>query len=288
MSHISVDELLKAGAHFGHVTRRWNPKMRKFIKEERNGIHILDLRKTQILVEYARDVIHNIAAEGKVILFVGTKTHARAVIQEQAERANMNYVVERWLGGMLTNFQTIRQSIRRLKNIDKMEEDGTFESITKKERLLLTREKDRLRKVFGGIETMTRIPGAIFVVDAKKEHLAVKEARVLGIPVIGIIDTNTDPDTVDYPIPANDDSLQTVQIISAVMADAILEGTEILKVRQAELGYDPQVKEANIETENADKSQRKFRERRNTPNRSERSDRPRRPRNDAPTDEKAE
>jgi small subunit ribosomal protein S2 len=261
-SRISVEALLEAGAHFGHLTRRWNPKMRKFIFTERNGIHILDLRKTQILIDYARDIIHEIAAQGRVILFVGTKSQARTTMQKHADAAGVNYVVERWLGGMLTNFATIRRSIKRLNTIDKMEEDGTFESITKKERLLLTREKDRLRKVFGGIETMTRLPGAIFVVDAKKEHLAVKEARVLGIPVIGIIDTNTDPDMVDYPIPANDDSVQTIDLIAGCMADAIIEGAATAKIRQAELGYDPNVKEENLAAEAAEKAPRKLRERR--------------------------
>jgi small subunit ribosomal protein S2 len=258
---VSVEALLEAGAHFGHVTRRWNPKMRKFIFGERNGIHIIDLRKTQILVDYARDIIHEIASQGRIILFVGTKSQAKLVIEEQAKRATVNYVAERWLGGMLTNFTTIRKSIKRLTNIVKMESDGTFERITKKERLLLTREKDRLRKVFGGIEDMTRLPSAIFVVDARREHLAVKEARVLGIPVIGIIDTNTDPDMVDYPIPANDDSVQTIEIISSIMADAIVEGAAIAKVRQAELGYDPNQKEVEEEV-TVEKGQRKFRDRR--------------------------
>jgi small subunit ribosomal protein S2 len=256
-SRISVESLLEAGAHFGHITRRWNPKMRKFIFNERNGIHIIDLRKTQILIEYARDIIYDIASQGRIILFVGTKQQAKSSIEEQAQKASMNYVSERWLGGMLTNFATIRRSIRRLTDIDRMEKDGTFDRITKKERLMLTRERERLRKVFGGIENMMRLPGAIFVVDAKKEHLAVKEARVLGIPVIGIIDTNTDPDMVDYPIPANDDSVQAIEIITSVMADAIIEGTKIAKVRKAELGYDP--REKDIDEETAEKGQRKFR-----------------------------
>ena len=260
-SQVTVEALLEAGAHFGHITRRWNPKMNKFIFNERNGIHIIDLRKTQILIDYARDIIHDIASQGRIVLFVGTKTQAKSIIKEQAEKASMNYVSERWLGGMLTNFATIRRSIIRLTNIDKMENDGTFERITKKERLLLIRERERLRKVFGGIEKMMRLPGAIFVVDAKKEHLAVKEARVLGIPVIGIIDTNTDPDMVDYPIPANDDSVQAIEIITTVMADAVIEGTKIAKVRKAELGYDPNEKD-NISDEPREGRERKMRERR--------------------------
>ena len=243
-SHIvSVQALLEAGAHFGHITRRWNPKMAKFIYGVKNGIHQIDLRKTQLLIDYSRDVMYEIASRGQGILFVGTKSNAKEAIEEQAKRAEINYVSERWLGGMLTNFLTIRKSINRLSMIDRMEVDGTFDNITKKERLLLMRERERLRKMFGGIETMRSIPGAIFVVDARKEHLAVKEARVLGIPVIGIIDTNTDPDSVDYPIPANDESKETTKLITTIMADAIIEGMENAKIRAKELGYDPNKKE---------------------------------------------
>lgn len=239
MSHVvSIEQLLESGAHFGHLTRRWNPKMSQFIFMERNGIHIIDLRKTQILLDLARKAIHDIALAGKIIMFVGTKTQTKTIIEEQARRCEMNYVSERWLGGMLTNFTTIRKSIKRLNAIDKMEVDGTFEKITKKERLLLTREKDRLRKVFGGIEDMTRLPGALFVVDIKKEHIAIKEAKILGIPVIAVVDTNCDPEEVDFPIPANDDSVRTVELISRVMADAILEGGEVAKVRRAEQSAD--------------------------------------------------
>jgi len=251
---VSVQALLEAGAHFGHITRRWNPKMAKFIYGVKNGIHQIDLRKTQLLIDYSRDVMYEIASTGQGILFVGTKSNAKEAIEEQAKRAGINYVSERWLGGMLTNFLTIRRSINHLSNIDKMEIDGTFDSITKKERLLLMRERERLRKVFGGIETMRNIPGAIFVVDAKKEHLAVKEARVLGIPVIGIIDTNTDPDSVDYPIPANDESKETAQLITTIMADAIIEGMANIKIRAKELGYDPNKKE---QIANEEKSERR-------------------------------
>ena len=240
---VSVQTLLEAGAHFGHITRRWNPKMAKFIYGEKNGIHQIDLRKTQLLIDYARDVMYEIASRGQEILFVGTKSNAKEIIEEQAKKAKIHYVSERWLGGMLTNFSTIRKSINRLSSIDRMEVDGTFENITKKERLLLTRERERLRKVFGGIETMRSIPGVIFVVDAKKEHLAVKEARVLGVPVIAIVDTNTDPDTVDYPIPANDESKETAQIITTIIADAIIEGKANARIRAKELGYDPNKKE---------------------------------------------
>ncbi len=274
---VSVEQLIEAGAHFGHLTRRWNPKMNKYIFGERNGIHILDVRKTKILLEHCRKIVHNIAEQGKLVLFVGTKMQAKPIIAEQAERAGTNYVCERWLGGMLTNFSTIRRSIRRLSNIDKMESDGTFEKITKKERLLLTREKDRLRKVFGGIETMQRLPGAIFVVDARKEHLAVKEAHILGIPVIGMVDTNTDPDTVDFPIPANDDSVKAIEIITSIMADAVIEGSAIAKVRAAELAASQERidKENELEDKSDVKpaSQRRMRERRDGGGRSRGGDR---------------
>lgn len=236
MKHVvSIEQLLESGAHFGHLTRRWNPKMEQFIFMERNGIHIIDLRKTQILLNLARKAVYDIALQGKIIMFVGTKAQTKSIIEDHAKRAEMNYVTERWLGGMLTNFSTIRKSIKRLTTIDKMEVDGTFEKITKKERLLLTREKDRLRKVFGGIEDMTRLPGALFIVDIKKEHIAVKEAKILGIPVIALVDTNCDPEEVDFPIPANDDSIKAVELFAKTMADAVLEGGEIARTRRAEL-----------------------------------------------------
>ncbi len=263
MEHsVSIEALLESGAHFGHLTRRWNPKMAPFIFMERNGIHIIDLRKTQILLEIAKSAVYDIASKGKNVLFVGTKHQAKISITEQATRAGVNYVSERWLGGMLTNFITIRKSIKRLNAIDKMEVDGTFEKITKKERLLITRERDRLRKVFGGIETMTRLPGAIFVVDIRKEHLAIKEAKILGIPVIGIVDTNTDPDLVDFPIPANDDSVNTIQIVSTIMADAVLEGSELAKIRQAELGAESHHDKDGDTDDEDGKVKRRIRERR--------------------------
>jgi small subunit ribosomal protein S2 len=265
MSHyVEIDALLQSGAHFGHLTRRWNPKMANFIFMERNGIHIIDLRKTQLLIDIARNAVHNLASQGKIIMFVGTKSQAKEVIEQEARRSRMNYVCERWLGGMLTNFSTIRKSIKRLTQIDKMEVDGTFEKITKKERLLLTREKDRLRKVFGGIEDMTRLPGALFVVDIKKEHIAIKEAKILGIPVIALVDTNCDPETVDYPITANDDSTKTIELISKVMADAILEGNEIAHLRQSEMMSDEErisKETGSAVPEDASKIRRRMRER---------------------------
>ncbi len=232
----SVEALLESGAHFGHLTRRWNPKMRKFIYTERNGIHIIDLRKTKVLLDIASEAAHEAASQGKVVLFVGTKNQAKEAIQNAAKRCGAYYVSERWLGGMLTNFSTIRKSIKRLVSIDKMEADGTFEKFTKKERLMLNRERERLRRVFGGIEEMTRIPGAIFVVDVRKEHIAIQEAHKLRIPVIGMVDTNCDPDTVNFPIPANDDSIRTIELISETLADSVLSGREIAKQKAAEAG----------------------------------------------------
>ncbi len=235
MPAVTVEALLESGAHFGHLTRRWNPKMRNFIFMERNGIHIIDLRKTQLLIDLAREAAYDVASQGRGVLFVGTKNQAQQPMQDEAKRSNSNYVTERWLGGMLTNFSTIRKSIKRLSSIDKMENDGTFEKLTKKERLMLSRERDRLRKVFGGIEDMTRLPGLLFVVDTKREHLAIKEARILGIPVIGIVDTNADPEEVDFPIPANDDSIRTIDIIAKIVADALIEGKEIARTRAADM-----------------------------------------------------
>ncbi|MBI5324835.1 MAG: 30S ribosomal protein S2 [Ignavibacteriae bacterium] len=264
MNHYAdIEQLLESGAHFGHLTRRWNPKMEKYIFGERNGIHIIDLRKSQILIDIARNAVYDAAAKGKIVLFVGTKTQAQEVIKEQAKRGGMHYVTERWLGGMLTNFTTIRKSIKRLTSIDKMEVDGTFEKITKKEKLMLSRERDRLRKVFGGIEDMTRLPGAIFVVDIKKEHIAVKEAKILDIPVIAMVDSNCDPEEVDFPIPANDDSIKTIEIISKIMIDAVLEGSELAKARQAEFSAESERGAKESESgEDRPKVQRRMRERR--------------------------
>lgn len=262
MKHYAdLEALLKAGAHFGHLTRRWNPAMEKFIFMERNGIHIIDLRKTQILIDYAREAAYNIASKGKIVLFIGTKLQAKNAVKEQATKAKMNYVSERWLGGMLTNFTTIRKSIKRLNTIDRMSVDGTYENLTKKERLMLDRERERLRKVFGGIEMMTRLPGALFVVDIKKEHLAIKEAKILGIPVIGIVDTNSDPSMVDFPIPANDDSSNAVEYITSIIADAVLEGNELARSRSAELSSDSDrvAKEQELNPDEAAKAGRRMR-----------------------------
>ncbi len=226
MPRVELADLLNAGSHFGHLTRRWNPKMKPFIFMERNGIHIIDLKKTQELLEAACEAITGIVGEGKRILFVGTKKQASIVVEEEAKRCGQFYVAERWLGGMLTNFTTIRKSVKRLTNIEKMESDGTYDKITKKETLVLDREKEKLQKVLSGVVEMTRLPGALFVVDIKKEEIAVNEAKRLGIPVFAIVDTNCDPLTVDYPIPANDDAIKSIQTITRLIADAVIEGSQ--------------------------------------------------------------
>jgi small subunit ribosomal protein S2 len=234
MPRVEVAELLAAGCHFGHLTRRWNPKMRPYVFMERNGIHIVDLMKTRMLLEEACNAISNIVADGRRVLYVGTKKQAAEVIREEAVRAGEFYVSERWLGGSLTNFTTIRKSVKRLTNIDKMESDGTFDKITKKEILFLQREREKLNKVLSGVVDMTRLPGALFVVDVKKEGIAVKEANRLGIPVFAIVDTNCDPDGIDYVVPANDDAIKSVQVITKAFTDAVLEGKERLSTRHAE------------------------------------------------------
>jgi small subunit ribosomal protein S2 len=231
---IDLTELIEAGAHFGHLTRRWNPKMKPFIFMEKNGIHIIDLKKTQQYLSTAAENFANVVAEGKKVLFVGTKKQAKGVIESEAKRTEMNWVSERWLGGMLTNFATIRKSIKRLNNIEKQETDGTFDQITKKERLFLSREKDKLKRVLEGVESMNRLPGALFIVDIKKEAIAVKEAKKLNIPVYAIVDTNCDPDEVDYLVPANDDAVKTIELITKYMADAVLEGAAKAKEIKAE------------------------------------------------------
>jgi small subunit ribosomal protein S2 len=234
MPRVEVAELLAAGCHFGHLTRRWNPKMRPFIFMERNGIHVIDLMKTSLLLDEACNAIGNIVAEGKRVLFIGTKKQAADVVKEEAIRTGQFYVTERWLGGFLTNFTTIRKSVKRLTNIEKMESDGTFDKITKKEILFLQREKEKLNKVLSGIVDMTRLPGAIFVIDVKKESIAVKEAKRLGVPVFAIVDTNCDPDEVDYVVPANDDAIKSIQVITKTIGDAILLGRERASQLQAE------------------------------------------------------
>jgi small subunit ribosomal protein S2 len=234
MSNIELTQLIEAGAHFGHLTRRWNPKMKPFIFMEKNGIHIIDLKKTLTYLQQAKEETAKLVAEGKSFLFVGTKKQAKGVIESESKRCEMNWVSERWLGGMLTNFSTIRKSVKRLQNIEKQESDGTFDKITKKERLHLSRERDKLKKVLEGVESMTKLPGAIFVVDIKKEDIAVKEAKRLNIPVFAIVDTNCDPDEIDYLVPANDDAVKTIEVIVKQIADSVLEGQVQFQERKAE------------------------------------------------------
>jgi len=226
MSVISMKSLLEAGVHFGHQTRRWNPKMAEYIFTERNGIYIIDLQKTVVKVEEAYEFIKNVAANGGEILFVGTKKQAQESIESEAKRCGMHYVSQRWLGGMLTNYKTIRKRIERLQQLHSMEEDGTFDVLPKKEVIKLRHEAERLEKFLGGIKNMQRIPDALFVVDPRKEKIAVKEARILGIPVVGIVDTNCDPDEVDYVIPGNDDAIRAVKLLTETIANAVLEGKQ--------------------------------------------------------------
>ncbi|MBQ3048683.1 MAG: 30S ribosomal protein S2 [Oscillospiraceae bacterium] len=226
MAVVSMKQLLEAGVHFGHQTRRWNPKMAQYIFTERNGIYIIDLQKTVKKLEDAYMFIREVSAEGKEVLFVGTKKQAADSIREEAERAGAHYVNARWLGGMLTNFKTIRRRIDRLEQLRRMEEDGTFELLPKNEVIKLKLEIERLEKFLGGIKNMKRAPGALFVVDPRKEKIAVVEAKKLGIPVVAIVDTNCDPDEVDYVIPGNDDAIRAVKLIASTMANAILEGRQ--------------------------------------------------------------
>ena len=226
MSVVSMKQLLEAGVHFGHQTRRWNPKMAKYIFTERNGIYIIDLQKTVKKLEEAYNFVRDLSVEGKSVLFVGTKKQAQDSVKEEAERAGAYYVNARWLGGMLTNFTTIRTRIERLKQLRAMEEDGTFELLPKKEVVKLNLEIEKLEKLLGGIKDMKEIPGALFIIDPRKERIAVAEAKKLGIPIVAIVDTNCDPDEVDYVIPGNDDAIRAVKLISSAIANAIIEGNE--------------------------------------------------------------
>lgn len=226
MAVISMKQLLEAGVHFGHQTRRWNPKMAPYIFTERNGIYIIDLQKTVKKVDEAYNFMRSVAEEGGSVLFVGTKKQAQEAVREEATKCDMFFVNERWLGGMLTNFQTIQKRIRRLKELEKMEEDGTFDVLTKKEVLALRHEMERLQKFLGGIKEMAKLPSALFVVDPRKERIAVAEARKLHIPIVAIVDTNCDPDEIDYVIPGNDDAIRAVKLMAGKMADAVLEGRQ--------------------------------------------------------------
>ena len=226
MSVITMKQLLEAGVHFGHQTRRWNPKMAPYIYMERNGIYIIDLQQTVKKFDEAYEFIKSIVTEGKGVLFVGTKKQAQETIRDEAQRCGMYFVNQRWLGGMLTNYKTIRKRVFRLKELEKMENEGAFEVLTKKEVARLLNERERLERFLGGIKDMEKLPGAVFVVDPRKEKIAVAEARKLNIPVVAIVDTNCDPDEIDYVIPGNDDAIRAVKLISSKIADAVLEGKQ--------------------------------------------------------------
>jgi len=235
MAYVTMKELLEAGVHFGHQTKRWNPKMKPYIFGARNGIYIIDLQKTVRMFRDAYDFIADTASKGKTVLFVGTKKQARDAIYEEANRAEMFYVHNRWLGGMLTNFQTVKQSIDRLNHLNDIKNDESVDLYTKKERLRLEKERIKLDANLGGIRTMTKLPGAIFIVDPKNEAIAVREGRRLGIPIVAVVDTNCDPDDIDYVIPGNDDAIRAIRLITSKMADACMDGKERLEeVRQAE------------------------------------------------------
>jgi len=233
-----IKDFLEAGVHFGHQTRRWNPKMKPFIFASRNGIYIIDLSKTLKSLEAAQNKVREVVSRGRSILFVGTKKQAQTVIEEEAKRCNGFFVTERWLGGMLTNFDTIKQSIKKLKNIERMKEDGSYEQFTKKERAAFDKEADRLQKVLGGIKEMSVLPGLVIVVDAKKEDIAVAEAAKLGIPIIGILDTNADPDKIDFPIAANDDAIKSIRILIRELVDAAVEARSGLTQQMIESKVD--------------------------------------------------
>jgi small subunit ribosomal protein S2 len=224
MAVVTMRQMLDAGVHFGHQTRRWNPKMKRFIFTERNGIYIIDLQQTLQYVDRAYEFIRETVAHGGTVLFIGTKRQAQEAIAEQATRVSMPYVNQRWLGGMLTNFQTVHKRLQRLKDLEAMETSGEFEGRTKKEVLLLTREKDKLAKTLGGIRDMAKVPSAVWIVDTKKEHIAVGEARKLNIPVVAVLDTNCDPDEVDYPVPGNDDAIRSAALLTKVIAEAVAAG----------------------------------------------------------------
>ena len=230
----SFEQLLEAGCHFGHLKRKWNPAMAPYIFMERNGIHIIDLNKTALKIDEAAEALKNIAKSGRKILFVGTKKQAQEVVATMAQEVAMPYITERWAGGMLTNFPTIRKAVKKMSNIDKMMADGTFDNISKREKLQITRQREKLEKNLGSIADLTRLPSAIFVVDVMKEHIAVAEANRLGIPVFGIVDTNSNPNNIDFVIPANDDATKSIDVILAAVCEAIKEGLEERKVEKAD------------------------------------------------------
>ncbi len=247
MSNITHEELLEAGVHFGHLTRKWNPKMAPYIFMEKNGIHLIDLHKTAVKLDEAAQAIKNIVKSGRKVLYVATKKQAKEIVENEARRVNMPFVCDRWLGGMLTNFGTVRKSIKKMQTLEKLSSDGTYVNINKKERLMIEREKIKLKKVLGGIADLNRLPAALFIVDIRREHIAVAEATKLNIPTFGIVDTNSDPTLVDHPIPANDDAAKSISLITKYITDSIVEGLAERK-REKEETVD---KEAVTEKEEA-------------------------------------
>ncbi len=247
MSRVSTDQLLEAGVHFGHLKSKWNPNMAPYIFMERNGIHVIDLNKTLVKLEEAAAALKQIAKSGKKILFVATKKQAKEIVSETVKKVNMPYVTERWPGGMLTNFATIRKAVKKMATIDKMASDGTYETISKKEKLTITREREKLETQFGSITDMSRLPAALFIIDISKEHIAVAEARRLNIPTFAIVDTNSNPNLVDYPIPANDDAAKAISLIMNVIVGAVQEGLSERK-QEKEKGDDEESKKAEVAT----------------------------------------
>lgn len=252
MSVVSMKQLLESGVHFGHQTRRWNPKMKPYIFTERNGIYIVDLQQTVKLIDVAYNFVRDLAAQGKNILFVGTKKQAQETIRREAERCGMPYVNQRWLGGMMTNFQTIRKRVDRLEELETMATDGTFDRLPKKEVIILSKEIDKLQRFLGGIRNMRRVPDALFVADPRKEDIAVAEANKLGIPVIAIVDTNCDPDVVDFVIPGNDDAIRAVKLLTSVIANAVLEGKQGEQFDAGSLDAHLDEEDNNVEDDNVD------------------------------------
>ncbi|MDI9472307.1 MAG: 30S ribosomal protein S2 [Tissierellia bacterium] len=257
MSVVSMKSLLEAGVHFGHQTKRWNPKMKPYIYTERNGIYIIDLQKSLKKLEEAYEFVRDLSSQGKKILYVGTKKQAREAIEQEAKRAGMFYVNQSWKGGLLTNFATIRKRIEYLFELEEMEEDGTFENLPKKEVMLLTREKEKLHRIYDGIRDMDQLPDAVFVIDQVKEKLAIHEARLLGIPVIGIVDTNCDPDQVDYPIPGNDDAIRAIKLFSNAMTNAVIEGKAAMEAEDDEEMDEPaeEIEDESLPEEESDEEE---------------------------------
>lgn len=253
----TLEDLLKAGVHFGHLTRRWNPKMEKYIFMQRNDIHIIDLKQTLTNLQRAYDVVKEIAVTGEQILFAGTKNQAKEIIQTEAIRCGMPYIAERWLGGTLTNFSTIKKSIRHLENLEKMVLDGTVDSLTKKEALNINREINKMKLVFAGIQDLKKIPALVFIVDTRLQDIAVKEAKKLDIPIVAIVDSNCDPDLIDYPIPGNDDSTKSIGLITKILADAVLEGKKVLEVKLQEQAESKAKEEKEKEKKKEDKQKAK-------------------------------